>query len=221
MWQALFADLKRDDFMIVAVAEESGGAEAARPWIEEANAQYWCLIDREHRVGELYGLTNVPQAVWIDEHGRIARPPETAGSSNTQRHMDRKTYALPPEIRAAKDAAKSAYMDAVKAWVRTGQHALPGDQAKRGLPHITPQIAQAQAHFRLGVWLRRHGRQAEGDRHMENASRLHPESWCIWRQAAELAEPGGAAGPGYWARVDALGDKPYYPPPDLPGFGGR
>ena len=31
--------------MIVAVAEESRGAEHARQWIEQAKAEYWCLID--------------------------------------------------------------------------------------------------------------------------------------------------------------------------------
>lgn len=219
VWQALYEELRHESFMVVAVAEESCGAQTARPWIEQAKAEYWCLIDTEHRVGDLYGLVNVPQAVWIDERDRIVRPPEVAGSTNTQRHMDRKTYAMPPEIRAARVAAKKAYMDAIKAWVRTGEHALPQDEAKRRLPRITPAIAQAQAHFRLGVWLSANGKKKEGERHFAQASRLHPDSWSIWRQAAELAEPGGAAGPGFWARVDALGDKPYYPQPELPGFG--
>ena len=61
--------------MIVAVAEESRGAEHARQWIEQAKAEYWCLIDAEHHVAELYGMVNVPQAVWIDETGHIVRPP--------------------------------------------------------------------------------------------------------------------------------------------------
>ena len=57
--------------MIVAVAEESRGAEHARQWIEQAKAaRYWRLIDTEHRLRDLYGMVNVPQAVWIDEKGR-------------------------------------------------------------------------------------------------------------------------------------------------------
>ena len=60
--------------MVVAVAEDSRGAQHVRPWIEQANAEYWCLIDPDHRVASLYGMANVPRAVWIDEDGRIVRP---------------------------------------------------------------------------------------------------------------------------------------------------
>jgi hypothetical protein len=40
----------------------------------------------------------------------------------------------------------------------------------------------------------------------------------MWRQAADLDEVGKASGPEFWERVRALGDRPYYTPPDLPGF---
>ena len=107
--------------MIVAIAEESRGGEHARQWIEQAGAQYWCLIDTEHRVADLYGMVNVPQAVWIDEAGRIVRPPENAGSTDHFRLMDRTTRTLAPEHQAARLAARSAYLDAVRDWVLTGK----------------------------------------------------------------------------------------------------
>jgi len=201
--------------MIVAVAEESRGAEHARQWIEQAKAEYWCLIDAEHHVAELYGMVNVPQAVWIDETGHIVRPPETAGSTDHFRMMDLTTRSLAPEHQAARNAARTAYLDAVRDWVLSGRYALPADAALERLPRVTPEIAQAHAHFRLGVWLRRHGNAAEGDAHLAEASRLHPESWNIWRQAADLDEVGKASGDAFWQRVQALGDRPYYPPPDL------
>ena len=215
VWQQLFDSLKSENFMIVAVAEESRGAEHARPWIEQAGAQYWCLIDQDHRVADLYGMVNVPQAVWIDEAGRIVRPPETAGSTDHFRQMDLATRTLAPEHQTARDAARAAYLDAVRDWVRTGKHALPADAARRALPRITPEVARAQAHFHLGLWLRRHGKADEGDRHLAEASRLHPDSWNMWRQAADLDEVGKASSTAFWQRVRALGDKPYYPPPDL------
>ena len=218
MWQSLFADLQDQNFMIVAIAEESRGAEHARQWIEQAAAQYWCLIDPEHRVADLYGMVNVPQAVWIDEAGRIVRGPETAGSTDHFRQMDLATRTLATEHQTARNAARTAYLDAVRDWVRTGRHALAADAARGALPRITPEIAQAQAHFRLGVWLRAHGKPAEADRHLAEASRLHPDSWNMWRQAADLDEVGKASGADFWARVQALGDRPYYPPPDLPGL---
>jgi hypothetical protein len=86
VWQALYAELKDKGFMVVAVAEESRGAEHARPWIEQAKSGYWQLIDTEHRLSDLYNLVNVPQAVWIDEQGSIVRPPETAGSTDISPH---------------------------------------------------------------------------------------------------------------------------------------
>ena len=215
VWQQLYAELKDKNFMVVAVAEESRGAEHARQWIEAAKSEYWQLIDTEHRLEDLYNLVNVPQAIWVDEQGRIARPPENAGSTDHFRRMDLKTRTMAPEDQAARLAAREAYLQAVRDWVRTGKHALPADQARAGLPRVTPQIAEARARFRLGVWLHAHGRAAEGDRQMEAAAILHPDSWSLWRQAADLDEVGKASGPDFWKRVQALGDKPYYPPPKL------
>lgn len=201
--------------MVVAVAQESRGAGHARPWIEQAKSTYWQLIDTEHRLEDLYNLVNVPQAVWIDEQGRIVRPPETAGSTDHFRRMDLKTRSMSPQDQAERQAARDAYMQAVRDWVRTDKHALPADSVRANLPKVTPAIAEARARFRLGVWLRANGRAAEGDLQMAEASRLHPDSWSMWRQAADLDEVGKASGPDFWKRVQALGDKPYYPPPKL------
>ncbi len=213
MWQQLYAELKDKGFMVVAVAEETRGADHARPWIEQAKSEYWQLIDTEHRLSDLYNLVNVPQAIWIDEQGRIVRPPETAGSTDHFRRMDLKTKTMSPEDQAERLAARVAYLDAVRAWVATGQHALPAAAARAGLPKVTPEIAEAHTRFRLGVWLRAHGNTAEGDGQLTRASELHPDSWSMWRQAADLDEVGKASGMEFWKRVQALGDRPYYPPP--------
>ncbi len=217
MWQSLFDSLADENFMVVAVAMDSRGPDAARPWIDAASPTYWSLIDPEHRVAALYGMVNVPQAVWIDEEGTIVRPPETAGSTDHFRRMDLATRTMAQDDAAARIAARVAYMDAVRAWVRTGAHALPGDAARAALPALTDDSALAHAHFRLGVWLRDRD-PAAATRHLTEASRLHPTSWNMWRQTADLEQVGKSGGPEFWARVQALGDKAYYPPPDLPGF---
>lgn len=215
MWQALYEELKDKGFMVVAVAQESRGADHARPWIEQARSSYWQLIDTDHRLEDLYNLVNVPQAIWIDEQGRIARPPETAGSTDHFRRMDLATRTMSPQDQAERLAARQAYLDAVRAWVATGAHALPADEARAALPKVTPEIAEARTRFRLGLWLRANGRAAEGDLQLAEASRLHPDSWSLWRQAADLDEVGKASGAEFWKRVQALGDRPYYPPPKL------
>ena len=215
VWQQLYSEIKDTGTMIVAIAEESRGAEHARQWIEAAKAEYWCLIDTDHRVADLYGMVNVPQSVWIDEQGRIVRPPETTGSTDHFRRMDLKTRTMSPEDQAERLAARQAYLDAVRAWVNTGRYALPAGEARAALPKVTREIAEAHARFRLGVWLRAHGNPVEGDRQMNTASALHPDSWSMWRQAADLDEVGKASGPNFWKRVQALGNRPYYPPPKL------
>ena len=77
--------------------------------------------------------------------------------------------------------------------------------------------------IRTGVRLCREARHEAGRdddalSHFEEARRLHPDSWTIWRQTAERNEQGFAAGPDFWARVDALGERRYYPRPDIEGM---
>lgn len=213
MWQELQDSLSDQDFTVIAVAEESRGAEQARPWVANAGRlTYPCLVDSEHRLSALYGMVNVPQAVWIDAAGRIVRGPESAGATDHFRQMDLATRTLAPEHQAARLAVRGAYFQAVRDWVRSGAHALDDATARARLPEISEDMARADAHFRLGVHLRRQGNEVEAAEHLAEASRLHPQSWSIWREGSELNEAGLAGGPAFWARVQALGDRPYYPP---------
>jgi tetratricopeptide (TPR) repeat protein len=218
VWQALFDTLAARGFVILAVALDT--PEAARPWIEAARPAYPCLIDREHHVADLYNLVNVPQAVWIDEAGRIVRPPETAGSTDGFRAMDRKTFTVPEDVLAERARVKTLYLDAVRDWVEhgaTSRHVLSDAQVAARLASPDPRIAQAHAHFRLGQHLLQQGRGDEARAQFDAAIRLHPDSWAIWRQTAAKDARGLAAGPEFWARVDALGARPYYAPVDLDG----
>src|SRR5271155_1487255 len=53
-----------------------GGADVLRPYVEAARAQHPSLVDQSHRMDALFGVTNIPSAIWIDESGTIVRPPE-------------------------------------------------------------------------------------------------------------------------------------------------
>ena len=64
----------------------------------------------------------------------------------------------------------------------------------------------------------RRGEVDEGNRRIREASRLHPDSWCIWRQGADVTEQGLAALPDFWQRVDALGEQRYYARVDMTGM---
>jgi len=220
VWQKLYDELQDRNFIIIAVAMDSR-ADAARPWIEAAAPSYPALIDRDHRLAELYNMVNVPQAVWIDEGGRIVRPAENAGAYEAFRSLDRKTMTVPEDKMATAAQAKATYVNAVRDWALLGpasSHVFAADQARAQTVTPNAEIAQAHCHFRLGQYLSRQGRASEGREHLAEAARLHPTSWNIWRQAAEPNETGLAAGPEFWQRVDALGDDYYYPPVDMAGM---
>src|SRR5262249_51703462 len=90
-------------------------------------------------------------------------------------------------------------------------YALSPDEVRRRLPALDPAPARAAALFRLGVALHRRGRAEEAQRTFAAARALHPESWSHFRQSLHLKEPGSSGGPAFWAAVDALGDRRYYP----------
>lgn len=218
MWQTLFDSLKQYGFVVLAVAIDQ--PEAARPWIDAAAAAYPSLIDRDHHLSDLYNLVNVPQAIWIDERGRIVRPPETAGSTDGFRAMDRTQFTIPESVVAERNRVKALYLDAVRDWAINGEksiHALSTREVTARLAAPAPEIADAHALFRLGQHLLRQGKTDEAAVHFAKAIELHPESWSIWRQTAEKDARGLAAGPAFWARVDALGNRPYYKPIEMAG----
>jgi hypothetical protein len=174
---------------------------AAGEWIRRAAPTYPCLIDREHRVAELYGIVNVPTAVWIDELGEVVRGPETAGVSEAWRtHLDRATRKLDEEGRAELQAERARYVKAIRAWVQEGRHEL-----REPLRAPKREESLAAAHFRLG-------RHLDSQKHVEEATRLAPGSWTYRRQAWAL-QPSSDASARFWAAVDALEPGAYYPRP--------
>ncbi len=220
MWQVLFDELKDLGFVVLAVALDA--PQAAAPWIAAAAPAptYPCLIDRDHLVAERYNLVNVPEAVWIDEAGRIVRPPETAGATDGFRAMDRSKFTMPEAAIAERARVRELYFDALRDWARRGTasvHALDAAGARARLAVPGAAVAQAQAHFRLGQHLLRLDQTDEAQAQFAQAIHLHPESWAMWRQSAPKDARGLAAGAAFWARVDALGDRPYYRPIDLAG----
>lgn len=218
MWQRLYEELEPKGFLPIAVAFDSAGVETAGPWIRAANPTYPCLVDREHLVAELYDMLNVPIATWINEEGRMVRPPETAGTSDAFRAMDHTTYALPPEARESLRTERQAYVGALRDWAERGdasRFVLSEDEILRRLHTPGDREALAAAQFRLGEYLHECGLATLAQRHFGEAKRLRPESWAYRRQAWALEDPAKAGGPEFWAAVDALGERHYYEPVNL------
>jgi hypothetical protein len=185
------------------------------PYIEAAKAEYPCLIDRQHLVAELYGMVNVPTAVWIDEEGRIVRPPEPAGSNDAFRTMDQTTGAMPKESLDALRQTRRAYVDGLRDWVARGSDspwALSEAEVIERIEGPGEERAVAAANFRMGEYLYEQGLESAAAPYLAEALRLNPDSWAIRRQAWNMEHPLKAGGPEFWAAVEALGDRPYYPP---------
>lgn len=233
-------------FTILAVALDSAGAAAVRDFVrprefspflfdfmgwdrslyERAAAPtYPCLIDERHLVAELYGIVNVPTAVWIDEEGRIVRPPEPAGVSDSFRAMDPETFQVPPEAAEAGKACKRAYLEALIDWIDRGaasRHVLSPAEVRRRMGRTPPEHSLAAANFRLGIWIHRRGEPERARPYLEEAVRLRPESWSFRRQKIVLSDPSltgqFAATPEFWEAVKALGEGFYYPPIEMEGM---
>lgn len=189
-------------------------------------ATYPCLIDREHRVAELYDMVNVPTAVWIDERGRIVRPAEPAGFNDAFRMegYDRTTLETDPNAGLTALHTRTVYVNGLRDWVEKGDaspYIFSPEEVQRRLKGPDPDHALAAAHARLGAFLRTRGESDPAERHFREAVRLRPESWEYYRQSLVLAESRTgtfAADEEWWARVESLGDTPYFPPIEMEGM---
>jgi hypothetical protein len=210
VWQALTEELAGEAFTVISVSFDTRAPDASRPYIEAAGPSYPCLLDPQHHVADLFNMVNVPNAVWIDEAGRIVRPAETAGTGDEFRTM--LTGIAPDELQRMM-TRREAYVQAIRDWVRDGRDVHAADDRERA---HAPRDAQAFAHFRFGTWLWHEGREAEAHVQLAEARRLKPESWAFRRQSWELEEEGRAGSPTFWAAVEALGATPYYPEAVIP-----
>lgn len=245
MWQVIYEELRGQGLEIIAVALDTAGKAAVeakiraadcreRPamlarlmgwnddlWARQSPPTYPCLIDEAHVVADLYGITNVPQGVWIDEQGRIVRPAESAGTTDMVSVMNRATFEI-PEADAARGAAnRDAYIDALRDWVKHGaqsRFALPPAEVKRRLRGPSDADVRAATHVKLGRHLFAQGQLERAKFHFREAVRLCPDSWNYRRQS-NMLDPQSIgelnAGPDFWEAVDALGGRPFYPVADL------
>jgi hypothetical protein len=231
VWQAVREELRPLGLEIVTVALDTGGVDAAGPWIERAAARHPSLIDAGHTLDELFGIVNVPSGVWIDENGFIVRPPETAYPRRPS-FLDREVRADdPPHVRERVLAVKrlridaDTYMHALRDWAQHGAaspYALRPDEVVRRARGRTREEAEAAAHFELAQHLYRQGSQAAAVAHFREAHRLQPENWTYKRQAWSFADP--SQGPtelyesDWLSDVQKIGAENYYAPLDMPRF---
>jgi hypothetical protein len=203
-------------------------ADAARPFIEQAQPTHPSLIDSAHVTDELFGFVNVPNAVWIDESGTIVRPAEAAMPGTNPFLESFQTMdldALPPDLAdVLREARKiridpDRYVTMVDDWIAHGDEspfALAPDDVIRRSGARTDAEATAAAEFELGQWLHRHGDHDAAIPHWRNAHRLFPGNWTYKRQAWNFEDPGtqgrtDAYDSSWYEDVVEIGAENYYP----------
>ena len=228
MWQELREELHPKGLEVVTVALDLKGVETAGRWIEAASPRHPSLIDREHRVDELFGIVNVPSGVWIDESGTIVRPaepafPKRAAFRDAPLPADLDPY-LAEVLREARKirVEPEKYVAALADWVEHGagsRYALAPDEVMRRSGERGGDRSRAAAHFELAQHLWRDGREAEAVPHFREARRLQPDNWTYKRQAWVLVSrfqaPSDVMEGDWLSDVRAIGAENYYPRLDM------
>jgi hypothetical protein len=207
--------------------------EAARPFHEAAHPTHPSLVDPSHRLVELFGITNVPFGLWVDESGTIVRPPEVAfiprepqpGDPSPEEARARMLEQIPPERRAVVEGMtrnvssgdRSRYVVALRDWAANGTRSsfvLSREEVIARSRPRPPEAAEAAAEFELGQHLHRAGHKLDAVAHFQAAHRLDPENWSYPRQAFSLVDDsmGDPYGTDLLAEVARVGVDSFYPP---------
>ncbi len=185
VWQQLYTEINDENFVMIVVAEDTGGEATAGPIFDAANPTYVQVIDPDHLVSSAFNFVNVPSAAWIDEEGRIVR-------------IDEGTYSKIHTFGEGDQAfefGNDVYAPAVKDWVAKGADSVHVQSAAQVTGNIRQHSAdqlKADAAFRLGNLFRAHGQEAKAERYWEMARSLNPDSINFLRQDLTLSEEGSA-----------------------------
>jgi peroxiredoxin len=200
-WQQLHEELEPLGVSVVSVALDVE-PEHTYKWIDRANPTHPCVIDTRHATAELFGINNIPMAVWIDEHGTIVRNAESAAIVPSPFRNMELPDGLPERLARQLDEAKAipddsaAYRAAVVDWAHHGAASefslRPDEVVERSLPRGRAE-ATAAAAFELGQHLRITVGEDAAVPWWRMAHELDPGNWTYKRQAWTLVTtPPGA-----------------------------
>lgn len=138
-----------------------------REWTTKEPLTMPVLVDRFHIVADLYGIVNVPAALWIDENNKIVRPADSIFASDLFRSFSHVDSAVHREL--------------LRRWVRNDELDLDDTQV-RSYQEVPTQDAQnARLHRRIAIALRDRGDEVGAREHLVNAEELAPYDWTIRR----------------------------------------
>jgi peroxiredoxin len=190
-WLELADELRPLGLDVVTVALDDD-VDAVRKWTSRV-PELPVAVDADHRVSDIFGIVNVPSTVWLDEEGRVVKPPTIAPGDDRFRQFT--------EVDAA------THHEALRAWVAGGQPPSP--------PPVddSADLRTARAERRLAAWLHRAGRAAAAERHFARAVELAPLDFSIRRASmpSRGQDPFGADFAELWEEWSAAGRPGYVP----------
>ena len=196
-----------------------GGPGPLRQFIDLAAPQHPTLVDETHLLDARFGVTNIPQNIWIDETGTIVRPAEPGSPAPVYVETDDPTYAVVMQYMHERHPDPGWYSDRIRDWVSKGadsEYAMRPDEVIKASQPRTPDVSRAAAHFELGQHLELAGDHEGAIGHWREAHRLDPANWTYKRNAWSLEDPHQGRTEAYdscWFEdVLAIGAEHYYPP---------
>ena len=162
-----------------------GGAEVLRPIVEAARPAHPSLLDDSHQMDALFGVTNIPQVLWIDEDGMIVRSAERGSPAPQPTEDPFAKWVF--EIMARGTTHPEWYGDRVRDWAEKGpdsEWSVTPEAVIAASHPRTLAVSEAAAHFALAqhFWCT-DGFSARALHHFERAHILQPENITYKRQA--------------------------------------
>ena len=187
-WKKL-ADELADEVQIITVAVDED-VEAVRPWVQDGLPT---AVDPEHRLSDVFGIVNVPSTVWLDEEGRVVKPPTIAPGDD--------------QFLEFTQVDAEQHHEALRAWARGGAAPTVAD------PADDEDLRLARAVRRLAAWLHRHGHAELAEQQFERAVALAPLDFTIRRSSMPLRgqDPFGTEFFELWEQWNAAGRPGYQP----------
>jgi peroxiredoxin len=189
-WKAIAEELRAEGLDVVTVALDED-PEAVRSWAERGGLP--TAVDAEHRLSDLFGVVNVPSTVWLDEEGRVVKPPTIAPGDDQFIDWTK--------------VSADEHHDALRSWVRNGDLPEVAD------PIDDEDLRAARAERRLAAWLHRHGHVELAEQHFAAAVEKAPMDFSIVRASMPLRgkDPFGEEFFAFWEEWEAAGRPGYAP----------
>ena len=164
-WQRFYQQHRRDDIAVVSIAIEHTGADAARPFVEAAGADFPTAVDDRGALSHHFGFKAVPNGLLVDAEG-VVRWAKFGGFS----------------IDDPDDVA------VVERFLAGGE---PGPSPEAALPYSLGPLERdlVATKVRLGRLLDEAGQREEAVAAWREALRLDPENFTIRKQIWAVEHP--------------------------------